>query len=70
MSYYLRAFCTVGEPPEVGAVVRYAATRSSNLRVIEAARMNQGLFHAAQVWPASLGYKAGKSPIRVEVRQL
>lgn len=65
MGYYVRAFCTTGEPPPIRPILDFAKGRGF---VVEGVSNATGLDDPA--WErAAVLYKTGKSPILLEINR-
>jgi hypothetical protein len=65
VSYYVRAFCTTGEPPAIRPILDFAKERGF---VVEGVSNATGLDDPA--WEqAAVVYKTGKSPILLEINR-
>jgi hypothetical protein len=65
VGYFVRAFCTTGEPPAIGDVIDFATARGSKVRLDPAVSEPD---RADPSWDqVGVLYKDGKLPILVEV---
>ena len=65
MGYYVRAFCTTGEPPAIRPILDFAKERGS---VVEGVSNATGLDDPT--WEdAAVLYKTGKNPILLEINR-